>query len=378
MLNKNLKKAFIDQIMLGFFLIATTTTFVATVSDELKVRNKFYNINNLTVNTSKALASHYMQNNDMVSAEANANNLLNQTTLGKEIIDNNLITYIWRDLDNDAQPDAVTVLVDGYKENTFWYKLLGLNEFNVPSTEASAYTTKDNSTLVSFTVRYLGSSAGYNNIVGSYEFDENGCIINPKLLIINQNDSSKYQYGTEVGTIPEGSRFFMISDGDRVFNDVNFQSEIEISNGCSDDNDDPTDNEKPTVTIDGRTNDSNNREQIFFQDADFSIDNIDHMHEVAKTNFIDYLSYVGSYNGDGNAWESWKDYAVQNNIDYNNDPNDEYYVGIEDLSLNRNDNRNGYNYDGDFDDIMLDTTKHRIPNIVKKTDIQDGLIIREQ
>ena len=41
---KNYKKAFIDKIMLGFLLIVSTVAFIATVSDDLKVRNKHANL----------------------------------------------------------------------------------------------------------------------------------------------------------------------------------------------------------------------------------------------------------------------------------------------------------------------------------------------
>jgi hypothetical protein len=110
------------------------------------------------------------------------------------------------------------------------------------------------------------------------------------------------------------------------------------------------------------------------------------MHEVAKTYFDDYVEYTEPHTERvctrytrgrcsryedvtvQNTWEDWVEYATDNNIDFENDPNDEYIITMEDLP-------NGG--DKDFNDINLDTTKIRIPRTAEMVDIEDGTIVSE-
>ena len=359
------KKAFVDMVLLGFFLIATVTTFVATVSDELKARNKYYKIEKLIYNAAKTLSKHYMYNEDMEDAQLVANGILNSTTLGQELINDNLISYVWKDSDDDGYPNTVTVEVYGYIEDTFWYRLLGQTYFNVPSTDVTTYVTKDQSDITSISMKYGGSDAGYDNMIGTYEIDSDGNCINTKLIIANRDN---YSVGDYIGSYTNlATKFFIVPDGYNQFGNrtSTLESSVLIS-GCSEGG-------IPSVTIDGNTNSTS----VYFQDALFNNDGgYDHMQEVGKTYFDDYLEYTAGeevcvrwrrgrcreYEHQTRTWEEWVVHAAENAIDFTNDPNDEYIIAMEDLP-------NGG--DADFNDIKLDTTKVRTPRLIDTSLVVD-------
>lgn len=475
------KKGFIDQIMFWFFLIAMGMVFVGTVADQLKARSKYYNIDKITFNAARAAAKHYMYNGDMLSAQTIANGVVSQTPLGQELVSNNQLIYIWRDLNSNGLPDTVTAEIDGYIEDTFWYRLLDILSFNIPKTQASAYVNKEDSYIDSIAVRFGGSDAGYYNIIGTYELDENNCTINPKLLLV---DKTLHNVGDELGSYTNlNTRYFIIQDGLRKsgWQNATLLSSITIT-GCF--NDSPL---NPSVTIDGVSNSSNGA-NIYFQDIQLNEDLYDHVREISKEDFSLYNDYVetanyrsscssytnvctaweevcsewvdvcpsgeinicptdwmnitdwytydeycnnnifrcvtthqscslyncyksykcGSWNNTesfcsswnsgcvscpepyestctstensctayesqctscttsyvsagSNTWNDWVVHANCNNIDYQTDSNDEYMIGMEDLT---------YGGDEDFNDIMLDTTKVRIPNSIETSEIE--------
>ena len=70
---KNSKKAFIDKIMLGFFLIAFTTVFVGTISDEMEVRNKILALKKIAQTASLSAAKYYVNENKDTNKNENNN-----------------------------------------------------------------------------------------------------------------------------------------------------------------------------------------------------------------------------------------------------------------------------------------------------------------
>ena len=362
------KKAFIDQIMLGFFLFAALIIFGATVSDEYEARTKALKLQEIAKNSTRALAKSYMYNEDMTESESINNDILSTTKLGQELIDNNNIDFIWRDLTGDGSPNVVTTVISGYTQENFWFKLLDLDDFTIPDTDWTEYVTKDQSDIISIVMRYGGSNAGYHNMIGTYELDSDGCITNANLVLVNKED---HDVGDELGSYSNlDTRFFIVPDGyDRYGNrSATLNSSISIE-GCPPD--------IPETTIDGNTDSG----VVYFQDTEFNTDNgYDHMREVGKEYFDDYeafisqqITYCSRYRRNGNCrrwstrdatWEDWVDYAADNNIDFANDPNDEYIITMEDLPDGG---------DKDFNDINLDTTKVRIPKSVDTVDIEDGV-----
>lgn len=372
----NLKPAFVDQIVFWFLLIAISIGVVGTVVDVEDAKAKYINIEKITTVAAKAAAKYYMMHGEnMTEAQNIANTVIYEGKLGKELVDNQHLYYIWRDLDSDGSPDAVTAYVTGYVQSNFWYKFFDLQQFDLPQADFSAYCTKDMSEFVSWEMRFGGSNAGYHNIIGTYELDENGCFSNPKLLLVNKEN---WNIGDVLGTYTNmDTRFFIIPDGYDTFGSrsADLDSFISIT-GC-----DPN---VPSVTIDGNTDSGD----VYFQDTIFNTDNgYDHMREIGKSYHDDYLDFINTPIVTGTesycvryrrgrcrewgtrdttreaTWEDWETHAQNNNIDYENDPNDEYIIAMEDLP-------NGG--DKDFNDILLDTTKIRVPGIADLDEIEDG------
>ena len=356
-----MKKAIIDQLLIGLLVLGGIFVFIATVTDEMAARNKVYDLKKLAQNSVRAMAQHYIQFENICEAQSIANNILGQTALGSELITNNLISFVWRDSDSDGWPNSITATISGYKEDTFWYRFIQLDEFNIGDISASADVSVANATF-DVTMYYGGSNAGYFNMIGTYEVDADGCVQNPELVLV---DKTAHNIGDELGSIkmPQ-SRMFIIADGFREFGNktASLDSTI-IIEGCNP----PTaeyPNEYPNVTIDGLTNQA----PIYFQDTTYNSDNgYDHMQIIPLTVHDTYLDYIeGRIDNRSHTYDEWVTYAQANNINYITDPNHEYKFAMEDLP-------NGG--DKDFNDILLDTTMVAIPKeIDPATILNDGII----
>lgn len=119
--------------MLGFVLFSGVTIFIATIADDLIVTNKIRSLKTLTDNTALALAKHYIKNESIVDAETVATDLLDQSRLGQEISE--LVVYTW---DLVSNPKNVKVTIGSYQQPTFWYKLLGKDNFDISNLESRA------------------------------------------------------------------------------------------------------------------------------------------------------------------------------------------------------------------------------------------------
>lgn len=134
-----MKKAIIDQILLILFLFVALVGIGATISDNMKARDKYYNLKKITDNAVLTLAKYYVnveQNTD--SAENIYDNMLSQTNLGNEI--SSSIVYTW---DFISEPNTVTANISNYEESTFWFKLFGLNSFSLDVQSIATITTID-------------------------------------------------------------------------------------------------------------------------------------------------------------------------------------------------------------------------------------------
>jgi hypothetical protein len=356
-----MKHALVDQLLIGLLVLGGIFVFVATVNDDTMARNKVYELKKLTSNSARAMAKHYMEQEDICQAQNISNSILSQSNLGAQLLSGNHISYVWRDSDSDGFPNSITVTISGYKEKTFWYKFLQLDEFVINPISATADVDVDNATY-DVTMRYGGSNAGYFNMIGTYELDEDGCIQNPNILLA---DKRAHNVGDELGSIkmPQ-SRVFIIANGYSLYGNktASINSDISIQ-GCNP----PTaevPNAYPNVTIDGLRN----KAPTYFQNTEFNSDNgYAHMQIIPKSVHDTYVAYVnGHIDGHDHTYEQWVAYAQANNIEYQEDPNYEYIFAMEDLP-------NGG--DKDFNDILLDTTmiavpKELDPNVV----VNDGII----
>lgn len=161
-----MKKAIIDQIMLGLFIFISLIALGATISDNMEARDKYYNLKKITDNAVLTLAKYYVNvEEDTSSAENIFNQMLDITTLGIEI--KNKITYTW---DFASEPNTVIATIDNYTQDTFWFKLFGLTSFNLNATSKAIITTSDSNTATSsyssgiapFAVNYQTFTIGSN------------------------------------------------------------------------------------------------------------------------------------------------------------------------------------------------------------------------
>ncbi|QOG12543.1 hypothetical protein [Arcobacter sp. FWKO B] len=134
-----MKRALVDQILLGLFIFVSLIVFGATVADEMETRNKYYQLKKITDNAALTLSKYYIiqhyesrtstqadQDQVIEEAELISNDMLDQTKLGLEV--KNLVSYIW---DLESAQKSVIVKIDGYMQNTFWYRFLDLMGFNL-------------------------------------------------------------------------------------------------------------------------------------------------------------------------------------------------------------------------------------------------------
>lgn len=140
-----MKKAFVDQILLGLFLFVTLIAIGATVSDNMEARDKYYNLKKITDNAVLTLAKYYVNiEENTLNAQNVHYEMLEQTKLGNEVKDK--ITYSW---DFINEPNSVTATISNYKQDTFWFKLFGLASFDLNAESKATITSVDLDTATS-------------------------------------------------------------------------------------------------------------------------------------------------------------------------------------------------------------------------------------
>lgn len=371
-----MKKAFIDQLFFGFFILIAIVTFVATVNDETSIRNRMEDLNTLARTSSQAMARYYELQIDMCTAQDVNDNILRQTKLGNMVLDKNLIRYKWMDTSGDGQPDTIQTTIIAHPYDTFWYRFLDKDSFTIGPFSASEPITMP----VNVTLSFGSEGADYLNMVGTYNLDENGCVQNPRLILENSERS-----GLSTGD-PIGSEFtspptylFIVADGYNTFttsswysNDYPSLSDTVTMDHCESYVTDSTSN--PTVTINNKTV---TQTEIFFEHESLNGDgNYEHFQIIPSSIWSDYTTYIGNLSGSANdKYQQFIAYAdalnadndPTNDINYTTDPNGQYKYSMEDL------NGGG---DQDFDDLVLDSTRVAIPNQLNSyTVANDGTVL---
>jgi hypothetical protein len=417
-----MKKAFIDQMFLGFLLFTGIIVFIATVNDEKMARDKIYDIETLKTNTIKALAITYKreiqkgtvsENDAMCIAQNMATSILNAYSLGSELVGDGAVSYVWRDSDGDGRPNSVTVNIGSYTQKNFWYKLLGKDTFTLPASDQSADLDVANYE-VDITFRDV-INAGYYNMLGTYELDANGCPTNPELVLVDKN---AHKIGDLLTRIESPKRrVFFIADGYQRFGQFSNGSNSTISlenTGIDFVYADPTTDCRdsgvyPAVQIttddgqiersddpeDSTTSDwaRQSRANVYFQDDQFNFDDeTTHMNEIGEDKYKIFVMYVKKEDDwtqeaedyydsikdslsnnerdflkDSHTYDELVQYADDEGIDLFSDPNDNYVYVSEDLS-----NYNGYdpwNTDRDFTDMSFNMKKILIPEPIDTADI---------
>lgn len=140
-----MKKAIIDQMLLGLFLFVALIVLGATISDNMEARDKYYNLKKITDNAVLTLAKYYVNvEESTTNSETIYNQMLVKTKLGDEI--KNKITYTW---DFISEPNTVTASINNYTQDTFWFKFLGLASFNLNASSRATITIVDLNTPTS-------------------------------------------------------------------------------------------------------------------------------------------------------------------------------------------------------------------------------------
>lgn len=411
-----MKRAIVDQMLLGFILVLGIITFVATLNDETKTRNYIYDLKAFAQNTAKTMARHYEYSIDMCAAQQVAKNLELQTKIGNKLIsggylpypnDNLGYGYTWLDKDSDGEPDAIQVKIKSHQYETFWYRFFDKFTFTIPDIVVEEVVNTPKDVSISY---WKIPNAGYFNTMGTYQLDANNCVVNAQLHMANAKDAAKWlsnvgsgngYYNQTSSDSTSWDNYNDVGDGSGDFAGSTIVSGITspptfvflIANGNSHFNnpaDDATvifENQHcfgspiyPRITINGITKQgvvgSEGNPNVFFEHTQLNADGVNHMHIIPKNVLSDYQSFKQTYNGnerdkyeaflsecdtvnhDGNSSNNIPSDHVEDTDDGVNDcrvdPNGEYYYALEDLDE--------ANSDLDFTDMLLDTTRTVIPN----------------
>lgn len=168
-----MKKAIVDQILLGLFIFVVLIVVGATINDNTQARDKFYTLKKYTDNAVLTLAKCYINiGPDIDNCVSIYENMLPLTNLGNEInqiindldkyqsftqiidSDNNIVapngyndsntsSFFRLLFDLSGELLEVKANVPSYIEETFWFKLLGLASLNL-KVESVATITYDN------------------------------------------------------------------------------------------------------------------------------------------------------------------------------------------------------------------------------------------
>lgn len=362
-----MKKAFLDQLFLGFLLLMGVATFIATVSDETSTRNRIYDLKDLARTASNSIARHYEQQIDMCEAQEISEEILKETELGEMLLEQNLISYTWYDTNKDGQPDRVTTTIAQHNYDTFWYRLFDKFHFSIgPFNEEETVTVP-----VDVTLTFGSEDAGYNNMMGTYQLDANNCVTNAQLLL--QNSNAGHSRGDPIGssfTSPP-TFVFLLSEGYDTFNNSGdrptLSDVITVNNHCIGN---ATSN--PSVTLNGITEADTN---MYFEHTTLNGDGgYPHFQLIPDNVLTQYESFIAGTN----ANQKYQLFLAQcASVNNDNDPNNNipsvgYEAGVNDCLVDRD---GEYSYamedidgggDQDFNDLMLDATR-----VVISSDVND-------
>lgn len=160
-----MKKAFIDQMLLGLFLFVSLIVLGATVSDEMDARNKYYQLKKITDNAVLTMAKYYNRVNESTAeAEAISNGMLDESKLGREV--KSSIQYTW---DLASNPQTVTATISNYTQKTFWYRFLDKASFTLHAESQAKIIDKtelddveETDDFVPFAVNECGQDGGFS------------------------------------------------------------------------------------------------------------------------------------------------------------------------------------------------------------------------
>ncbi len=393
-----MKKAVIEQFLLGFILVFATITFVATVGDEISARNKATNLKEMAFQTANTMSKAYAQTIDMCFSKTTAENILNETKLGQELFrlkDSGEISFTYdfydlQDFDSDPstiydeEPDTVRVQITDYKHNNFWYKFFDKDTFdiNIDTGNITIQVPRN------VTITYGGEDAGYTNMVGLYDLDSNNCVTNARIILANSDDDNLVgtllNNGNAITSPP--THVFLVSDGYNIF--ANGYDKPDVGDimtfGADGTGTHCFDNVSgnPTVNINNVTKANAN---VYFEHDELNGDGYPHIQVIPENVWSIYNEFVGGYGAyQGNGTQTYNDFIdmcekVNNDADdTNNIPSSNYKEGVNDCE---NDSNSQYRYsmedlngggDEDFNDIFLNTSRVTVSNEIDSYTIDEN------
>lgn len=390
-----MKKAFLDQILLGFLLAMGIATFVATVSDETSNRNKLMDLKQLSFTTADALKKSYENNMNMCYSKTIVANLLRETRLGNEVLALASLSYdfydelpVNADLSlGDGEPDTVKVSFGGYQQSTFWYRLFNKKSFSLPTVQSTRMINIPQTVTIRYGER---PAASYQNIMGTYQLDANNCVTNMKMHMASSKD---YSWENKIDPNDPNSPRIPIADGIKspptyIFAVANgFTHFSPTSNNMPITLEDPHcfgSNDYPRITINNITKQgqhgTSGRDSghVFFEQDELNADGFSHFHVIPKTIIDKYKYYKNNTyhveypnpttNTEKDKYQAFLGHCESVNTDSISsndigdgtveactiDPNNEYLYALEDLDKATS--------DFDFTDLLLDGTRVAIPN----------------
>ena len=248
-----MKKAFVDQILLGLFLFVSLIVLGATVNDNMQARDKYYNLKKITDNAVLTLAKYYVNVEENTSnAQAIHYEMLEQTKLGNEVKDT--ITYTW---DFISEPNTVIARIENYKEDTFWLKFLDLTSFDLTAESKANIITLDSpspkSTYTSGVAPFAVNDQNFNigdsfdityNLTANWEYSDKtsfypvltNCDCDCDFILSNQFDFSQLGFDvnncddTSFGCTAHGESEF--SHYSKLIDDIYYANQsIDFDNG---------------------------------------------------------------------------------------------------------------------------------------------------
>ena len=148
-----MKKAIIDQMMLGIFLFFVLIAIGATVSDNTEARDKYYNLKKITDNAVLTIAKCYVNvEPDIDYCKEIYFDMLPQTKLGNEVKDKVYFDDIVVDL--TSKYITITARIDKYIQETFWYKFIDLATFDLTISSTAVIESKNSTVNPSSTYSY--------------------------------------------------------------------------------------------------------------------------------------------------------------------------------------------------------------------------------
>jgi VCBS repeat-containing protein len=131
---------------------------------------------------------------------------------------------------HDSNPTVDGLNIGESLTDTFTYTVSDNEEFGAKTDTANLTITidgTDDAPVISTgdtDMTFVSESAGFNNVLGVYTFDENGNPTNPHIVITGTNDHSNLGVSHELG-LPMGSfGLFLISNGESAYHNISTAS----------------------------------------------------------------------------------------------------------------------------------------------------------